>query len=125
MKRFYFLIILILACGFAFAETKEKVVSNSESLLMTQQDKNDEYHAFLDGNAFANHENRQKLNEYRRRFQDITGKIHVLRGQMRTEMSSRSPNLNALSIQRSRLETLVGEHDDLLEEFKQWVDSIR
>ena len=125
MKRVYFLIILILACGFAFAETSEKVAASADSLLATQQEKNADYHLFLEENSIDNHENRQKLNEYRKKFQDLTGQIHVLKGQMSTEMKSRSPNVNALSTQRSRMESLVADHDSLLDEFKKWVDSIK
>ena len=127
MKKFYFLLTLILlTSGFAFAQTQqEAVISNSEDLLTIQQEKNDEYHRFLEENGIDSQENRQKLNEYRRKFYDITGKIYVIQTQMTKEMGMRSPNLHNVAVQRNKMEGLVNEHDSLLKEFNQWIASIK
>ena len=124
MKRLCILIAFVFFAGFASADTGEKVASEAESYLASQQEKSDGYHRFLDENPFGNLENREKLNDFKKRFNAVTGKIFVLKNQISGEQKSRSPNLNALAGHRSQLEALVSEHDDLLAEYKKWVSSL-
>ena len=125
MKRFCIFILIVLAAGFVFAETPEKVSSDADALQTVQQGKSDEYHLFLQDSALDSYENRDKLNDYRARFNAITGKIIVSQNQIATEMKSRSPNTSQIQQIRQRMQGQVDEHDKLLAEYKDWVTSLK
>ena len=124
MKKLCILIVFVFFTGFAFADTGEKVASDAESFLTSQQEKSADYHLFLDQNPLDSLGNREKLNDFRKRFNVVTGKIYVLKNQISVEQKSRSPNLRALAEHRNNLEVLVDEHDKLLSEYQKWVASL-
>ena len=115
----------VLLAGAVFAETPQKVVTDAEILLGQQQDRSTSNHIFLDTGLLTSRENRIKLNEYRQRFNAISGRIYVLRNRLTSSMSAREPNINELQAMRQQMEGLVKEHDDLIGEFRSWISSIQ
>ena len=116
---------LILATGIFAAEMDDKTTADAQELLAREQGKSDENHQFLDEHVFGSLENRQKLNEFRSRFNEVNGQIHLLKNQIAVAMRSRTPDLRSVSDKRQRLEKNVEAHDKLLSEFQQWISSIR
>ena len=127
MKKLYLLIILgLLAAGLVLAQTaSEKVSQDAQVFLDSQQEKSDANHQFLEANVFESAENRVKLEEYRKRFNDINGRIYILKNQLTVGQKTRSPDLRALSQKRDQLEGYIKQHDQLLSEYRQWVSSLR
>ena len=116
---------LILATAVFAAEMDDKTTADAQELLAREQGKSSDNHQFLDEHVFGSLENREKLNEYRSRFNELNGQIHLLKNQIAVAMRSRTPDMRTVSDKRQRLERFVDAHDKLLSEFQQWVSSIR
>ena len=126
MKKVYILVLFgLIAISGVFAQTNQKVAAEAETFLQTQQDKSAANHQFLDDNVLANQENRLKQDEYRKQFNDINGRIYVLKNQITVAMKSRTPDMQSISTKRKQLENQVEQHDKLLDEYKQWVASLK
>ena len=127
MKKIYiaFLLGFILAVSIYAQETPEKVTADAEELLAREQGKSDTNHQFLDDNVFGSFENRQKLNEYRSKFNEVNGRIYILKNQISVALKSRNPDMRLVSTRKRQLQTKVDDHDNLLAEYEKWVASIR
>ena len=118
-------VLLVLAAGGVFAETPQRVATDAEILLGIQQDFSAENRLFLESSILLNHENRIKLNEYRSRFNAIQGRIHILKHQITTALSARDPRIEVISSLRQQLTNLVDEHERIVNEFREWVSTLR
>jgi len=127
MKKLYILVLLALlvAAGIFAEETAEKVSADAKTFLETQEGKSAANHQYLDENQFQSFEDRIKLNEYRSRFSAIDGRIYLLKNQISAGQKTRDPDMQALNTKRQQLETQIEEHDKLLDEYRQWVSSLR
>jgi hypothetical protein len=90
-----------------------------------QQDKSTANHLFMEESVIVSHENRIKLNDYRVKFNSISGRIYILRNQISTALNVREPNVIVLASLRQQLQGLIDEHDKLINEFKQWSGSLK
>ena len=118
-------LLFVLLTGAVFAETNQKVATDAEILLGQQEDRSAANHLFMDSSILVSRENRIKLNEYRSRFNAIAGRIYVLRNRISASLNAREADIKELSTLRQQLEGLIGEHDNLIAEFKQWISSIK
>ena len=118
------LLLLVLASGGLFAETLERVAIDAEILLGQQQDRSADNHMFLESSILVSYENRIALNNYRTRFNSYSSRILNLRHQISVALSAREPRVDTVTSLRRQLEGLVGEHDALLAEFRQWVSNL-
>ena len=118
-------LLLFLAASGAFAETSQRVAIDAELLLGQQTDRSAEYQLFLETSILANYENRIKLNEYRTKFNALSGRIYILRNQITVALNVREPRIETVSSLRQQLQNLINEHDTLLDEFRTWVATLR
>ena len=126
MKRVSIVLVLtLLVAGGLFAETPLQVSTDANVLLSQQQDLSAENHLFMDTSVIVSQENRIKLNDYRTRFNAISGRIFRLKNQISVNLSVREPNVVLLASQRTQLQALIDEHDKLVADFKQWASSIQ
>ena len=127
MKKLYIVLLLvsITTAGIFAAETPEKVKADAQAFLETEQGKSDANRQFLDESKFSSFEDRQKLNEYRSKFNAVDAKIYVLKNQISVALKSRTPDMNMVNTKHQQLQTQVDEHDKLLSEYKQWVSSLK
>ena len=126
MKSICFgVLLLVLLTGAVFAETNQKVATDAEILLGQQEDRSAANHLFMDSSVLVSRENRIKLNEYRSKFNAIAARIYLVRNRISTSLNARDTDIAQLSALRQQLEGLIGEHDNLISEFKQWISSIK
>jgi hypothetical protein len=126
MKGLFFVVLLaLLAAGVVFAETPQRVATDAEILLGREQDRSASNHLFLEESVLGSFENRIKLNEYRTRFNAISGRIYVVKNQITVALNVREPNIGTVTNLRQQLTNLVNEHDQLITEFRQWTTSLR
>ena len=114
----------ILTAGVFAQDSSEKISADANALLTSLEARSEAYHSFLDGDVFANVENRFKLNEYQRQFTDMNAKIYHLKNKISIGQRSRDPDINTINKQRDELKNYVDEYDKLLSEFKQWVSGL-
>ena len=119
------LLLFVLAAGGLFAETSLRIATDAENLLGIQEDRSASNHLFLETSLLLKYENRVKLNDYRVRFNAISARILALRNQVTNALQAREPRIDRISNLRGQLESLIGEHDALLSEFRQWVSTLR
>jgi hypothetical protein len=119
------LLLVLVAAGGAFAETAEKVASDADILLGVQQDRSAANHLFMEDSVLMSYENRIKLNDYRTKFNALGGRIYVLKNQITTALNAREPNVTSVTNLRQQLQSLIDQHDSLINEFKQWTTSLR
>ena len=127
MKKLYIVLLLVLitTAGVFAVETPEKVKADAQAFLEAEQAKSNANRDFLDESKFGSFENRQKLNEYRSKFNTIDAKIYVLKNQISVALKSRTPDMNLVNTKHQQLQTQVDEHDKLLSEYQQWVSSLK
>ena len=126
MKRIWIVALLVLlSAGGVFADSPRRVAIDAEFLLGAQQDRSVDNHLFLEETVLGNYENRIRLNEYRVRFNAISGRIFQLRHRITVAMRVRDPSIATVTGLREQLQSLVQEHDNLLNEFRQWVGTLR
>jgi uncharacterized coiled-coil DUF342 family protein len=126
MKSLFFVVLLaLITAGNIFAESPQKVTADAENFLTQQQERSASNHLFMEETAIVSHENRNKLNDYRSRFNNLNGRITVLKNQINVALKAREPDLNAISIHRKQLQGLIDEHDKLISEFNGWASTIK
>jgi len=126
MKRVSIVLVLILlAVGGLFAETPQQVSTDANVLLGQQQDLAADNRLFMETSVIVSRENRIKLNDYRTKFNAISGRIYRLKNQISVNLNVREPNVIALASMRQQLQGLIDEHDRLITEYRQWVTSIQ
>ena len=118
------LLLLILVSGGVFAESQQRVALDAGVLLGQQEDRSADNHLFLESSILVSYENRITLNNYRTRFNSYSSRILTLRHQISNALSAREPRVETVSSLRRQLESLVAEHDALLNEFRQWVSNL-
>lgn len=127
MKKLSVVLLLVfIAAAGAFAQQKdtpERVKSDANQLLTAQEQKADAYHKFLD-EEFLSMENRQKLNEYRKNFSAMDADIYRLKNRISIAQRSQNPNIDSIKSQRDELQGMVDDYDNLLSEFKQWINGL-
>jgi hypothetical protein len=124
MKKLCIGLVLVFIAVAAFAETPQQVATDANVLLQQQQDRSAANHLFMETSVTVSRENRIKLNDYRIRFNAISGRIATVKNQISVGLNVREPNIIALTSLRQQLQGLIDEHDALITEYRQWVSSI-
>jgi hypothetical protein len=125
MKRASIVLVLILlAAGGLFAETPQQVSTDANALLGQQKDLSADNHLFMQTSVIVSQENRIKLNDYRTKFNAISGRIYKMKNQISVNLNVREPNVIMLATLRTQLQAMIDEHDKLVTDFQQWVSSI-
>ena len=126
MKSLFFVVLLaLITAGGIFADSPEKVLADADSFLTLQQDKSATNHLFMEETTTDGFENRYKLNDYRARFVNLNGRISVMKNQINVALRAREPDIHAIYIYRHELQSLIDEHDRLINEFNVWVNKLK
>ena len=125
MKNLCIGLMLLLIAGAVFAETPQQVSTDANLLLGQQEDGSAANHLFMETSVIVSHENRIRLNDYRSKFNSLSGRIYRLKHQISVNLNVREPNVIALAGMRTQLQGLIDEHDRLITEFRQWVSSLQ
>ena len=126
MKGICIAVVFVLLAGAVFAneESPERVATDAQTLLKQQEDKSAANHDFMTSSVLMSRENRIKLNQYRSKFSDISGRIYVLKNRISVGLKANDPKVDEVAAMRERLQGLIEEHDSLVNEYKQWVSSL-
>ena len=119
------LLLFVLAGAVVFGETQQRVTTDAEILLGIQEDRAADNRLFLDSSVLMSYENRIILNNYRVRFNAVTGRIQIVRHQITNALQAREPSIDRVNSLRDQMQNLVNEHESLLNDFRQWISSIR
>ena len=118
------ILLLVLATGSVFAESNQRVATDAEILLGQQVDWAESNRLFLELSIMASYENRIILNDYRTRFNAIGYRVVNVRHQLTNALNVREPRMETVNGLRRQLQSLVIEHDNLIDEFRQWVENL-
>ena len=119
------LLLFVLAGAVVFGETPQRVATDAEILLGIQEDRAADNRIFLESSVMMSYQNRIILNNYRVRFNAITGRIQIIRHQITNALQSREPSIDRVNSLRDQMQNMVNEHEQILNEFRQWLSSIR
>ena len=120
----------ILLFGFVVAgafsnESPLRVATDAELLLGQELDRAADHRLFMESSVLESHENRITLNNYRTRFNAISGRIISIRHQINNALGVREPRVETISTLRRQLQVLMDEHDALIDEFRQWTSGLQ
>ena len=118
------ILLLVLASGGIFAESNQRVATDAEILLGQQVDWSESNRLFLELSIMASYENRIILNDYRTRFNAIGYRIVSVRHSLTNALNVREPRMETVNGLRRQLQSLVNEHDNLIDDFRQWVENL-
>ena len=117
---------ILMVSTFSFAS--EMLVKDESSFFVNlQTDRNADYHNFLNRVGIDDIQARLKFDQYKNKLYNLNERIYSYKDQISRISNSRktTANLNQLGYLKERMEALVGEHDKLLAEIKQWADSLK